>query len=172
MFLLESHIFLQEHVCKKTHVSAACSGVLPLQTNDFRTELYYFCISVISVLRLPNGIVFGESVSAITGISRLPNPSVYLTKMFWELFSVISACELLSRHVFGINLVIQQTAKGASGKGPRQKTSKSVKHVFSTLFDIFRGGQKEVKKFQKYFRYFLTIFAEAPIFRPLSGGSE
>ena len=38
----------------------------------------------------------------------------------------------------------QRTAKGASGKGPRQKKSKSVK-IFSTLFDIFRAGQKTSK---------------------------
>ena len=76
---------------------------------------------------------------------------------------------------------VQRTAKGASGKGPRQKTSKIVKKCqrvfrhFSTLFDIFRAGQKTskiVKKCQKVFRHFLTIFARHPVFRPLLGGSD
>ena len=42
----------------------------------------------------------------------------------------------------------QQTARGASRTGPRQKTSKIVKkcQIFSTLFDIFRAGQKKSKK--------------------------
>ena len=59
----------------------------------------------------------------------------------------------------------QRTAKGAGGKGPRQKTSKIVKKVskiFSTLFDICRAGQKKskiVKKCQKVFRHISTIFA-------------
>ena len=58
--------------------------------------------------------------------------------------------------------------KGPAGKGPRQKTSKIVKKCqkvfrhFSTLFDTFRAGQKTskiAKKRQKVFRHFSTIFA-------------
>ena len=42
----------------------------------------------------------------------------------------------------------QRTAKGAGGKGPRQKSSQSVKNI-STLFDNFRAGQKKRQKIVK-----------------------
>ena len=58
----------------------------------------------------------------------------------------------------------------------RQKSSKSVKNIFDT-FDIFRAGQntsKIVKKRQKVFRHFPTIFARhhfsGPFWGALMGG--
>ena len=69
----------------------------------------------------------------------------------------------------------QRIAKGAGGKGPRQKTSKSVKKFFFTLFDNFRAGQKTskiVKKCQKYFRHFSTIFARHQFSGPFWGALE
>ena len=59
-------------------------------------------------------------------------------------------------------------AKGAGGKGPRQKVSKS----FSTLFDTFRAGHKTskiVKKCKKVFRHFSTIFARHHFSGPFWG---
>ena len=60
--------------------------------------------------------------------------------------------------------------KGATSKNvnDRQKVSK----LFSTLFDIFRAGQKKskiVKKCQKYFRHFSTIFARHQFSGPFWG---
>ena len=55
-----------------------------------------------------------------------------------------------------------------------QKSSKSVKNV-STLFDISCAGQKTskiVKKCQKYFRHFLTIFARHRFPAPFGGLSH
>ena len=75
----------------------------------------------------------------------------------------------------------QRIAKGAGGKGPRQKSQKSSKRVksFSTLFDNFRVGKKSskiVKKCQKVFRHFSTIFARhlfsGPFCNPLISGKE
>ena len=44
-------------------------------------------------------------------------------------------------------------------KGPRQKSSKSVKRVFSTLFDNFRPGQKRQKRNrEKASKSFSTLF--------------
>ena len=65
----------------------------------------------------------------------------------------------------------QQTAKGASGKGPRQKTSKIVKKCqeYFRHFSTFFAQGKTVKKCQKYFRHFLTIFARHPFSGPFWG---
>ena len=58
--------------------------------------------------------------------------------------------------------------KGATSK-KRQKASKSVKK----FFDTFRPfSPKIVKKRQKVFRHFSTIFARHLFFRPLLGGSD
>ena len=64
----------------------------------------------------------------------------------------------------------QRTAKGASGEGPRQKNvqKKSVTNV-STLFDIWRAGQKSSKRVKLLFDT-IRQFRAAPIFRPLWGG--
>ena len=57
----------------------------------------------------------------------------------------------------------QRTAKGASGRGRVKKNVKNrqkVSKIFSTLFDIFRAGQKAskiVKKCQKSCRHFLRF---------------
>ena len=71
----------------------------------------------------------------------------------------------------------QRTAKGASGKGPRQKKSKLVKkcqNIFRHFSTSFRAGQKTskiVKKCQTYFRHFSTVFARHPFSGPF-GGSD
>ena len=69
---------------------------------------------------------------------------------------------------------VQRTAKGASGKGSLQKTSKNrqkVSKIFSTLFDIFsRRAKNNVKNRQKVSKIFSTFFDNfraAPVFRPL-----
>ena len=55
--------------------------------------------------------------------------------------------------------------KGAGEKGPRQKTSKIVKKCqkvfrhFSTIFAQGKKRQKSSKSVKKYFRHFSTIFA-------------
>ena len=73
--------------------------------------------------------------------------------------------------------VTQRIAKGAGGKGPRQKTSKIVKKVsksFSTLFDNFRAGQKTSKSVKKFFDTFRQFsrgtFFPAPFAIALSYG--
>ena len=53
---------------------------------------------------------------------------------------------------------IQRIAKGAGGKGPRQKTSKSVKKSVDT-FRQFSRRAKNVKNRQKVPKIFSTIFA-------------
>ena len=74
---------------------------------------------------------------------------------------------------FLLSAFYQRIAKGAGGKGPRQKTSKIVKKTsksFSTLFDNFRAGAKNVKNRQKTSKSFSTLldnFRAAPFFRPL-----
>ena len=64
--------------------------------------------------------------------------------------------------------------KGPAETGHVKKTSKIVKSVkqFSTLFDIFRAGQKTskiVKKCQNIFRHFSTIFARHQFSGPFWG---
>ena len=71
----------------------------------------------------------------------------------------------------------QRTAKGASGKGPRQKTSKIVKKcqkVFRHFSTFFAQGKKRQnrQKVSKIFSTLFDIFRAAPIFRPLLGASE
>ena len=66
--------------------------------------------------------------------------------------------------------IFQRTAKGATSKNVKhcQKVSK----ISSTLFDIFRTGQKTskiVKKCQQYFRHFLTSFARHQFSGPFWG---
>ena len=56
----------------------------------------------------------------------------------------------------------QRIAKGAGGKGPRQKTSKIVKKcqkVFRNFSTIFAQGKKKLKNRQKASKTFPTIFA-------------
>ena len=71
----------------------------------------------------------------------------------------------------------QWTAKGASGKGPRQKTSKIVKKCrkyfrhFSTIFTQGKKRQKSSKNLKIIFDNF-EIFRAAPVFRPTLGGSD
>ena len=52
-----------------------------------------------------------------------------------------------------------------------QKSSKSVKNIFLTLFDIFRAGQKSSKCGKNILDTFQQ-FRVAPVFRPLLGGSD
>ena len=52
----------------------------------------------------------------------------------------------------------QWTAKRASGKGPRQRSSKSVKNVFDTFRQLSRRA-KNVKTRQKVSNIFSTLFA-------------
>ena len=66
--------------------------------------------------------------------------------------------------------------KGPAERGHVKKRQKSSK-IFSTLFDIFRVGQKTSKivkilKVSKIFSTLFDNFRAAPVFRPLSGGSE
>ena len=63
----------------------------------------------------------------------------------------------------------QRIAKGAGGKGPRQKTSKSVKKFFDT-FRQFSRRAKNVRNRQKVSKTFSTLFDNfraSPFFRPL-----
>ena len=60
-------------------------------------------------------------------------------------------------------------AKGAGGKGPRQKTSKIVRkcqNVFRHFSTIFAQGKKSQKS-PKSAKKFLDNFRAAPFFRPL-----
>ena len=71
----------------------------------------------------------------------------------------------------------QRIAKGAGGKGPRQKTSKIVKECqkYFRHFSTFFAQGKNVKNRQKVAKIFSTLFDNfraAPVFRPLLGGSE
>ena len=71
----------------------------------------------------------------------------------------------------------QRIAKGAGGKGPRQKTSKSVKKcqtVFRHFSTTFAQGKKRQNR-QKASKSFSTLFDNfraALFFRPLLGGSD
>ena len=63
----------------------------------------------------------------------------------------------------------QRIAKGAGGKGPRQKTSKIVKKC-QKVFRQFSRRAKNVKNRQKVSKSFSTLFDNfraAPFFRPL-----
>ena len=63
----------------------------------------------------------------------------------------------------------QRIAKGAGGKGPRQKTSKIVKKC-QKVFRQFSATSKNVKNRQKVSKCFSTLFDNfraAPFFRPL-----
>ena len=59
----------------------------------------------------------------------------------------------------------QRIAKGAGGKGPRQKTSKSVKKFFRHFSTIFAQGKKR----QKVFQHFSTFFARHHFSGPFWG---
>ena len=65
----------------------------------------------------------------------------------------------------------QWTAKGASGKGPRQHTSKIIKTCqnVSFFFDIFRPGQKTSKSVKSIFGHFSTVFAQHQFSGPFWG---
>ena len=66
----------------------------------------------------------------------------------------------------------QRIAEGAGGKGPRQKASNIVKK-FQKFFDTFRQFSRRakiVKKHQKVFRHFSTIFALGTFFPAPFGG--
>ena len=73
--------------------------------------------------------------------------------------------------------VFQRIAKGAGGKGPRQKTSKIVKKcqkVFRHFSTIFAQGKKRQKtsKVSKSFSTLFDNFRAAPVFRPLLQSTE
>ena len=61
-------------------------------------------------------------------------------------------------------------AEGATSKNVKNR--QTVSKIFSTLFNIFRAGQKTskiVKKCHKYFRHFSTIFARHHFSGPFRG---
>ena len=69
----------------------------------------------------------------------------------------------------------QRIAKGAGGKGPRQKTSKIVKKCqkvfrhFSTIFAQGKKRQKSSESVKKFFRHFSTNFARHHFSGPFWG---
>ena len=72
--------------------------------------------------------------------------------------------------------ISQRIAKGAGGKGPRQKKSKIVKcqKVFRHFSTIFAQA-KNVKNRQKASKSFSTLFDNfraAPFYRPPLGASD
>ena len=71
----------------------------------------------------------------------------------------------------GFGVPSADCAKGAGGKGPRQKRQKSPKSVkkFSDTFGQFSRRSKIVKKRQKVFRHFSTIFARHHFSGPFWG---
>ena len=72
---------------------------------------------------------------------------------------------------WGVERDSQRIAKGAGGKGPRQKTSKSVKKC-QKVFRHFSRRAKKVKNRQKVSKSFSTLFDKfraAPFFRPFWG---
>ena len=75
-------------------------------------------------------------------------------------------------------LFYQRIARGAGGKGPRQKTSKIAKKCrkvfrhFSTIFARGKKRQKSSKNVKKFFDTFRQFSRRAPFFRPLLGGSN
>ena len=77
-----------------------------------------------------------------------------------------------TRHV-NSHCSFQRIAKGAGGKGPRQKTSKIVKKCqkvfrhFSTIFAQGKKRQKSSKSFSKSFSTLFDNFGAAPFYRPL-----
>ena len=80
------------------------------------------------------------------------------------------------RNVWGNSLrSIHSIAKGAGGKGPRQKTSKIFKKChkvfrhFSTIFAPGKKTSKIVKKRQQGFQHFSTIFARHHFTGPFWG---
>ena len=96
------------------------------------------------------------------------------TKIFSKNKSVVLAKRKNGSTKTLFSLVFQWTAKGASGKGPRQKRQESskVSRIFSTLFDIFHAGQKTskiIKKCQNILRHFSTIFARHQFSGPCLG---
>ena len=63
----------------------------------------------------------------------------------------------------------------ASGpqKGPAERGHvKKRQKYFSTLFDIFRAGQKSSKSVKNNFSTLFDNFRAAPVFRSLLGGSD
>ena len=76
-------------------------------------------------------------------------------------------------HSVGYTL-IQRIAKGAGGKGPRQKNVKNRQKVsknFQYFSTIFAQGKKR-QKVSKTFSTLFDNFRAAPFFRPLLGGSD
>ena len=71
---------------------------------------------------------------------------------------------------FGV-FFYQRAAKGASGKGSRQKTAKVVKKC-QKYFRHFRAGQTKRQKVSKIFSSFFDNFRAAPVFRPLFRASD
>ena len=80
----------------------------------------------------------------------------------------------MRRGSFIFRAEIQRIAKGAGGKGPRQKTSKIVKKrqkVFRHFSTIFAQGKKR-QKVSKSFSTLFDNFRAAPFFRPLLQSAE
>ena len=77
-----------------------------------------------------------------------------------------------------LQLSSQRIAKRAGGTGPRQKTSKIVKKCqkvfrhFSTIFAQGKKRQKSPKSVKNIFDIFRLFSRRAPFFRPFLGGSE
>ena len=88
--------------------------------------------------------------------------------------SAKGSCRTLQIAEFGEGLSCQQTAKGASGKGPRQKTTKideKCQNIFRHFSTFFVQG-KTRQKVSKIFLTFFDGFRAAPIFRPILGVSD
>ena len=82
---------------------------------------------------------------------------------------------LLAEPHVAVMFSCQRIAKGAGGKGPRQKTSKSVKKFFRHFSIIFAQGKKRKKSsksVKKFFDTFRQFSRRAPFFRPLLGGGS
>ena len=98
--------------------------------------------------------------------------SIELHLLFWRPFLNFGLARVhyeshqsLCHRAYGsspaMSCTIQRIAKGAGGKGPCQKSSKSVKKFFNT-FRQFSSRAKNVKNHQKVskvFRHFSTNFA-------------
>ena len=87
------------------------------------------------------------------------------------LMAAVGASSSIARRAAEKAQLNQWTAKGASRKGPRQKTSKIVEKCqeYFRHFSTFFAQGKNRQKVSKYFRHVLTIFARHPFSGPFWG---
>ena len=106
----------------------------------------------------------------VQGRGLLPEGGSYRNKFLWNYFR--GSYRNSGFWYRGTSACISGLQKGAGGKGPRQKTLKKCQKVFRHFSTIFAQGkkrQKSSKSVKTFFRHFSTFFARRHFSGPFWG---